>query len=104
MLNLTVGGNPGLELLLQQELLLERCEQKKEAKSVRIRGVWWLNEPKAAPKGAPPEEGSWTCPRCRSHRCIQTNPGDTREAIYRCCVCGYTFRGASHTRLLSPAG
>jgi len=111
MLSNNVGGVPGLGLLLQQQLLLlyREQEQKREKKQATIvRGVSWLREPlskpKAAPRGAPPDVGGWTCPRCRSHRCIRVNPGNARDPVYCCAVCGYTFRKASATRLPDPAG
>jgi len=110
MLSNNVGGVPGLGLLFQQQLLLlyREQEQKSEKKQATIvRGVPWLREPlsksKAAPRGAPPEVGSWTCPRCRSHRCICTTPGNSHDPVYRCCICGYTFRKTSATCLLETA-
>ena len=105
MLSNNVGGNPGFGLLLQQQLLLlyREGEQKHEKQKAIVRGVSWLrdplSEPKTAPRGTPPEVGSWTCPRCRSHRCIRVNPGNDRDPVYCCCVCGYTFRKTSATRL-----
>ena len=109
MLSNNVGGVPGLGLLLHQQLLLlylEREQEREEQKTI-VRGVSWLRDPlskpKAAPHGAPPEVGSWTCPRCRSHRCMRVNPGNSRDPVYRCCICGYTFRKTSAARLLAPA-
>ena len=107
MLSTDVGGIPGLELLLQQQLLRlffeQEQEQEQEEQETIVRGVSWLrdplSEPKAAPGGAPPEVDGWTCPRCRSHRCIRVNPGNESEPVYCCSVCGYTFRKASATRL-----
>jgi len=101
MISNMLGGTLGLELLLQPEVLLAFLEEEEpmtETKPI-VRGVSWLNEPrdaskKAAPEGAPPDVGDWTCPRCRSHRCIRTNPGDVREAVFCCSVCGYTFSGS----------
>jgi rubredoxin len=95
MLNHALGGMPELEMLLQELLLLESRkeeEPKTEPKAI-VRGPSWLDEPKADRVDAPPETDTWTCPRCRSHRCILTNPGDS-EAVYRCVVCGYTFRSS----------
>ena len=107
MPNNMVGGMPGLELLLQELLLLQFLEEEQMTEpALIVRGVSWLseplNEPKADHRGAPPEADAWTCPRCRSHRRIRTNPGDLQDATYCCTVCGYTFRGASATRLPSP--
>lgn len=101
MISNMLSGTLGLELLLQPEVLLHFLEEEEpmtETKPI-VRGVSWLNEPrdaskKAAPEGAPPDVGDWTCPRCRSHRCIRTNPGDVREAVFCCSVCGYTFSGS----------
>ena len=109
MLNNMVGGMPGLELLLQELLLLQFQDEEAPAAESKliVRGVSWLREPlngqKAAHGGAPPETNAWTCPRCRSHRCIRTNPGDPQDATFCCVICGYTFHGASATRLPSPA-
>ena len=101
MLSNNVGGVPGLGLLLQQQLLLLYLGQE-EQKTI-VRGVSWLRDPlskpRAAPRGAPPDVGGWTCPRCRSHRCIRVNPGNDRDPVYCCCVCGYTFHKASAARL-----
>jgi len=108
MLSTNVGGVPGLDLLLQQRLLplCREQEQKNEKRKTIVRGVPWLrdptSEPKAAKGGTAPEIGSWTCPRCRSHRCIRVNPGNVSDPVYRCAVCGYTFRKASAMRLRDP--
>lgn len=117
MLSNIVGGMPGMDQLLPQhllQLLLEQ-EQAQEEKKLIIRGVSWLREPlkkgrgrsdddhangpKADHSKAPPEIGDWTCPRCRSHRCMRANPGDTSDPVYCCAVCGYTFRKASASHL-----
>jgi rubredoxin len=103
MLSNTVGENPGLQLQLQQQLLL-RFQAQEKKRTQRVQGVWWLDQPKAARSGAPPEVRSWTCPRCRSHRCIKTNPGNTRQATYCCAICGYVFTAAASTRLLQDTG
>jgi len=103
MLSTNVGGIPGLELLYQQQLLLlslaQEQEQEQEEQATTVRGVSWLREPLSEPKadsdGAPPEVDTWTCPRCRSHRCIRVNPGNVSEPVYCCAVCGYEFRKAS---------
>jgi len=102
MISNMLGGTLGLELLLQPEVLLAFLEEEEPMTAETlpiVRGVSWLSDPKdasekAAPEGAPPDVGDWTCPRCRSHRCIRTNPGDAREAVYCCSVCGYTFSGS----------
>ena len=106
MLGNNVGGIPGLDLILQHQYLLwlyER-EQETEQRTMVIRGVSWLrdpsSEPSANPAGVPPEVASWTCPRCRSHRCICTNPGNLQDPIYTCAVCGYSFHKESADRLL----
>ncbi|MFC2077443.1 hypothetical protein ACFLTM_01360 [Candidatus Bipolaricaulota bacterium] len=104
MLSNIVGGNRALALLLQQELLLqfeEQAQEREESKQI-VRGVSWLGEPKADPSYARPAANEWTCPRCRSHQCMQTNPGDVQDATFCCAVCGYTFHGASATRLPRP--
>ena len=99
MLNPTVGGDPVQQLQMLQQLLL--WSEPKKNRKTRIQGVRWLDEPKAKRNCAPSDRRSWTCPRCRSHRCIRTNPGDCREAVYCCAVCGYTFHAATSTRLRS---
>ena len=101
MLNNVNGGNVALELLLQQQLLLqfeERAQEREEPEQI-VHGVLWLSEPKADPSYASPKANEWTCTRCRSHQCIRTNPGDQQDATFCCAVCGYTFHGASATRL-----
>lgn len=92
----TVGGDPTLELLLQQQLLLQYPEQEQEHEERRpiVRGVSWLSEAKVDPSGVPHETRDWTCPRCRSHRCIRMNPGDSGNPTFCCAVCGYVFHGA----------
>jgi len=100
MLNQILGEEPGVQLQLLQ-LQVRSEERKKPAK--RVRCALSLDRSKAAPNGRTPEEGSWTCPRCRSHRCIRTNPGDPRGATYCCSVCGYTFSVSARTRLLRSA-
>jgi len=108
MLSQDVGGVTGLELLLQHQLLLLYLEgeQEREEQETIVRGVLWLCDPLSKSKadrcGAPPEVSRWTCPRCRSHRCIRVNPGNDRDPVYRCCVCGYTFHKDSATRLPGP--
>ena len=95
MINNMAGGMLGLELFLLPEVLgwyLEAQEQTTETQTI-VRGVSWLGEAEGEHSGPPPELGDWTCPRCRSHRCIRTNPGDAHEATFCCCVCGYTFSG-----------
>jgi len=92
MLNRTVGGPPELHPRWPQLLTLSNAEPKRK---MVVRGVWWLDEPKAERTCAPSDGRSWTCPRCRSHRCVRTNPGDPREAIYCCAVCGYTFHATA---------
>ena len=88
MLSNNVGGVPGLGLLLQRQLLLlyREQEQAREEQKTIVRGVSWLRDPlskpRAASRGAPPEVGDWTCPRCRSHRCICTTPGNNRDPVY----------------------
>lgn len=99
MLNNMIGGMPGLDLLLQQQLLLW-FEEPEERQPI-IGTVSWLCESKADPEGPPPDTDAWTCPRCRSHRCIRTNPGNVHDAVYCCSVCGYTFHAASAARLPS---
>ena len=98
MLSNNTGGILGLELLFQQQLLLHLLEQEREEKKPIVRGVFWLldplSKPKAARDGASPEVGSWTCPRCRSHRCMLVNPGNAHDPTYCCSVCGYTFHKA----------
>jgi len=100
MINNMAGGMLGLELLLQSEVLrwyLEAEEMAREPATGTmpiVRGASWLGEAEGEHSGPPPEFGDWTCPRCRSHRCIRTNPGDLHEATYCCCVCGYTFNGS----------
>jgi len=101
MRNNVNGGNLALRLLLQQQLLLqfeERAQKREEPEQI-VRGVSWLSEPKADPRYAAPKANEWTCPRCRSHQCIRTNPGDQQDATFCCAVCGYTFHGASASRL-----
>jgi len=104
MLNNMPGSIPELILQWQQQLLLQsqEREQNQEESTQSVHGVSWLSEPKVDPKGLPPETGAWTCPRCRSHRCIRTNPGDVQDATFRCAVCGYAFHGASAARLQGP--
>ncbi len=103
MLSNNVGSVPVLELLLQQQLLLLSLKQdpKREEQKAIVRGVPWLREPlskaNAEPSKEPPEVGSWTCPRCRSHRCMRVNPGNARDPVYCCSVCGYTFHKTSAT-------
>ena len=115
--NNIVGGMPGMDQLLQQHLLqlLMEQEQSHEEKKLVIRGVSWLREPlkkardradddrasdlQADHSKAPPEIGDWTCPRCRSHRCMRANPGNVNDPVYCCAVCGYTFRKASASHL-----
>jgi len=109
MLTNTVGGMPGLELLLQELLSLQFLgrEQTDEEAQWIVRGVPWLNEPlgesKADHDGPPPETDGWTCPRCRSHRCVLVDPGNLEDATYRCAVCGYTFHPSAAARLPVPA-
>jgi hypothetical protein len=101
MLSNNVGSVPVLELLLQQQLLLLYLKQdrKPEEQKTIVRGVSWLRDPLSTSNTEhskePPEVGSWTCPRCRSHRCIRVNPGDARDPVYCCSVCGYTFHKTS---------
>lgn len=95
MLNTILGGIPELDVLLQELLLFTFQEEetsRPETESI-VRGPSWLDEPKIDRYDAPPATDTWTCPRCRSHRCVLTNPGDS-DAVYCCVVCGYTFRGS----------
>jgi hypothetical protein len=102
MINNTVGGHPVLQLQWQQQLLrLRQAEQKRKQ---TIRGVWWLNPSKAASKGASVEERTWVCPRCGSRNCIRTNPGNLRQPIYCCVICGYQFGATANARLLPAFG
>jgi DNA-directed RNA polymerase subunit M/transcription elongation factor TFIIS len=97
MINNMAGGMLGLALLMQPEVLrwyLEAEELTTETPPI-VRGVSWLSEADDEHRGAPPELGEWTCPRCGSHRCIQTNPGDLRGPTFCCCICGYMFGNAS---------
>ena len=87
MLNDTVGGNLGLLLQWQQQLLRLLQAQKRRTK--------------AAQTGAPPDAHTWTCPRCGSRQCVMTNPGNLRHPIYCCVVCGYRFGAAADARLLA---
>jgi hypothetical protein len=109
MLNNMVGGMPGIKLLLQELLLLQFQEEETPVTELKpiVHGVSWLREPRSEQKadhgGAPPETDGWTCPRCRSHRCIRTNPGDPQDATFCCVICGYTFHGATATHLPNPA-
>jgi hypothetical protein len=102
MLSTNVGGIPGLELFLQQQLLLlSLAQEQEEEQETIVRGVSWLRDrlstSKADSSGAPPEVDAWTCPRCRSHRCIRVNPGNVEDPVYCCSVCGYRFHKASAT-------
>ncbi|GEM_PF-1089781 len=105
MLSTNVGGVPGLGLILREQLWLMVLEHEKEheEKATTVRGVHWLRDSLSAPKtasgGAPPEVDTWTCPRCRSHRCIRINPGNVSEPVYCCSVCGYRFHKPSAMRL-----
>ena len=109
MLSNNVGGFLELGLLFHHELLLAYLEreQEKEEQATIVRGVSWLRDPLSEPKSdadeAPPASCEWTCPRCRSHRCILTNPGNLGDPVYCCCVCGYTFHKGSATRLPDSA-
>ena len=112
MLSMNVGGNPGLELLLEHQLMLlyleQEQEQEKEEQATIVRGVSWLHEPlsksKADPAGTPPDVDEWTCPRCGSHRCMRVNPGNVQDPVYCCSVCGYKFRKASAASLQEKTG
>ena len=99
MVNNTVGGNPRLLLQWQQQLL--RLHQKQQKRTMSVQGVWWLNQPKAAGGDAAPDKRTWTCPRCGSRQCIRTNPGNLRQPVYCCVICGYRFGAtAAGPRLL----
>jgi len=112
MLSNNVGGMPGLDQLLQEALRYQFVEQEERVETMPIiRTVEWLHDDpqdealgtsKADHDGAPPETDAWTCPRCRSHRCVRTNPGDISDAVFSCAVCGYTFHAASASRLRDP--
>jgi len=108
MLSTNVGGLPGLELFLQQQIMLlcfEHEQEQEEQESVLL-GIPWLraplSEPKADASEPTPDVDAWTCPRCRSHRCIRVNPGNIEDPVYCCSVCGYQFRKASAARLQEP--
>jgi len=111
MLSNTIGRMQGLEMLFQEQLLRYLLQQEQgleEKKPIIVRGVSWLCEslsrPKADPSKAPPEVGDWTCPRCRSHRCMRVNPGKIGDPVYCCAVCGYRFHKASASPLPAPSG
>ena len=99
MLSNNVGGLPGLDLFLQQQIMLlyfeQEHEQEQEDQDTIVYSISWLreplSEPKADPGEPPPDVDTWTCPRCRSHRCIRVNPGNIEDPIFCCSVCGYTF-------------
>ena len=107
MLNNMVGGTLDLEAVLRQQMMLQYGDEiltAQEETELIIQAPSWLDEPDDGPAGAPPETDGWTCPRCRSHRCIRMNPGDLEHATFCCAVCGYTFEAASAARLPDPEG
>lgn len=99
MLNNIISGALDLERILQQVTV--QIEEAPAERTLVIEGPAWLDEPEDGPDGLPPETDGWTCPRCRSHRCMRTNPGDLEHATYCCTVCGYTFEATSAAGLPS---
>jgi len=103
MLNNMLGAALDLELVLKQQLMLQYGAETLVADVIEpeiiIQGPSWLDDSDDGPGGVPPETDGWTCPRCRSHRCIRMNPGDLEHATFCCSVCGYTFEAASTARL-----
>ena len=104
MLNNMMGGMLDLEQIIQEQLMLQVQEETLATEpTLIVTGPAWLDEPDDSPGGNPPETDGWMCPRCRSHRCIRTNPGDLEHATFTCAVCGYTFEPASAARLPDPS-
>ena len=87
MFSSNLAGNPGLDLLMQQQLLLHLMEQERVIEKTKpvIRGVSWLREPperlEPGRQAASPKVDVWTCPRCRSHRCMRVNPGNVDDPV-----------------------